>query len=195
MMEGPRMRATAYVLRALHGIDNRLADCLGVALCSACRIPARFEYRDVHFPIPKKMLDFDIIYTRDLYEIVSSKFIHLLEDKASSEFAYYWVNEDRYALVVPKETLKFDARARGTQFLVPCRICGKYFEIIGATPAFLEEKQIKNFGIYKTDLKFGTGIDKAPLTIIGSDLKSAILKAKLRGVDFEDVLEGPAAVG
>ncbi len=83
-------------------------------------------------------------------------------------------------IVVP-----FDAVKRGTRFLKRCEVCGKYDEVIGATPVFLKEgPQVPDNGFARTDLEFGSGDRKGPVLLCGPAAAAAFAEAQLRGVDL-----------
>ena len=97
------------------------------------------------------------------------------------------VNPNFYFLQVINQ-VAFDTKKRGTRFLEYCDSCNRFRDIIGATPTYLKgiKHEITN-GIYQTDLLFGSGNEKHPLTVIGTQVYDKINPECFIGVDFEEI--------
>ena len=87
--------------------------------------------------------------------------------------------------VVGEIVVPFDAAKRATRFLNQCQVCGRYEEIIGATPVFLKAgSEVPDNGFARTDLEFGTGDRKSPMLLCGATAAVAFTNANLSGVDL-----------
>jgi hypothetical protein len=78
--------------------------------------------------------------------------------------------------------LAFDAERRGTRFLSPCPACGAFYDVVGATPAFLRGvREPIERGFFRSDLVFGSGPEQRPLLFVGIRTAEALNEKRFEG--------------
>lgn len=130
----------------------------------------------------------DFGFTYDGRLLVSDRARQFLLRHASTGLSFRGVNQaDQLFVVEAAATTKFDPNARRTRFVNKCEECGHYESVVGATPAFLElPDSIEDYGIYRTDIEFGSGKEKSPLFVVGPALKR-LLEREFGELDFQAV--------
>jgi hypothetical protein len=84
---------------------------------------------------------------------------------------------------MPRRTVQFDARKRGTQFENQCSTCGQYETVVGATPVFLADaSSLGSTDIARTDLEFGSGDEKCPMILLGIEAARRLNGCRLKGL-------------
>ena len=179
-MKSAKKTCDAYVVMGKRLLDDRLL--VDGATCQSCELPVDAQIRS-DLVVPKKDAREDVLVAFDLKLLFSPHAVDVLERNSSTQFKKKKV-ADNYFYVTPGISIKFDSKRRETRFLEKCADCGKFWEVIGATPAFLMTDQLDDDGIYMTDLEFGTGPDKEWLMIVGLGLGKAMKRAKLRGAVY-----------
>ncbi|MGA2602185.1 MAG: hypothetical protein ABSH09_34905, partial [Bryobacteraceae bacterium] len=130
---------------------------------------------------------YDFGNTQDLQPLFSKPLVDMINDLSGQRLAANAVRGSRgYFHLVVTETVEFDAQRRKTKFGPPCDVCGRVKWIAGATPAFLICNQIPPNGIFRTDLEFGGQNGRAPLLILGKELKEKIESRRFPGIYFDD---------
>jgi hypothetical protein len=87
--------------------------------------------------------------------------------------------------------LQFNSDRRKTRFERKCATCGNYESIVGATPVFIRNAiDVDKRGIYRTDLSFGSGREKAPVLVVGGELKRELEKM-FHELEFREVNQTP----
>jgi hypothetical protein len=113
--------------------------------------------------------------TLDLQPLFSKYLVDIINDLSGQHLAANEIPGSRgYFHLAVTETIEFDAQRRKTKFGPLCDACGRVGWIAGATPAFLTCNQVLPNGIFKTDLEFGGQNGRAPLLIVGKELKKQI---------------------
>jgi len=132
---------------------------------------------------------YDVSYTYDGFLIVSQKFKFLCEENSYKEVSFINLPlEQDFFVFQTNDILKFDYERRKVDFIKLCEKCNRFDEVIGITPAFLKDikEEIKE-GFFRSDLIFGSGNDKSPLIIIGTDTYKKLKAKKLKGIDFDPI--------
>lgn len=155
--------------------------------CTAC---GSFTGKERYYPSQLKIskLKGDICYSYDGQLLLSKKAKEFLEKASTSDISFQLVNTSPEVFVLSVESaVTFDVEKRKTRFEGMCESCGNYETIVGSTPPFLKVGEIVNpTEIYITDIQFGSGKEKSPLYIVGSELAKK-LKKEFKEVDLEEV--------
>lgn len=173
---------------SLYGIDND-SYMFEEDLANRCDKCGLRIGRPINEKFYLKNRKFEVSYTYDGYLIVSHRFKLFVEDNFYSgvEFSSFEL-KDYYSLSCIN-ILEFDAAKRETRFINYCDKCGRYNEVIGATPIFLKNiTQPLNDGFYRTDLEFGSGSNKHPVIIIGVETYKKIKRERFKGIDFKPIV-------
>src|SRR5262245_49189494 len=146
------------------------------ATCATCGRKTDPSYVNPEFKAKKRA--WDISETYDGYRIVSKRFRDFCrtEGWAGLEFVVLPADNSffvlRLSLVLP-----FDSQRRGTRFEQPCPSCGEFYDVIGATPAYLRgiTGPIRD-GFFRSDLEFASGPEQSPLIFVGIDTAKLLEK-------------------
>ncbi len=154
--------------------------------CHECNYPTKQEIND-DFQI--KCRNYDVSYTYDGYLIVSKKFKLYCENKNYNNIMFYRLpKETEFYCVAVNKALELDYKKREVKFINKCHICGRYAEVIGATPAFIKDKNLlTNNDFYKSSVDFGSFEGKSPLIILNNEMAQELLKQKFKGLYFDDI--------
>ncbi len=127
----------------------------------------------------------DISATYDGQTIVSRAFKDFCEcsNYRGIKFGVFDNDSHHFHFIVTRE-IKFDANRRKTRFENLCPQCGNYESVVGAKPAYLLIAKPLHDGFYRSDLLFGDGNEKHPLTLIGIETKAKLEAANLNGLEF-----------
>lgn len=165
--------------------------CEGVphpATCATCGRKTDAEFINPGFRVRKRSRDLTVTY--DGFVLVSLRFRNFCETTS-------WIhdvelaalpNDPAYFRFRPLRVIEFDAERRGTRFEEPCPECGKFFNVVGATPVWLRNvREPIVDGVFRTDLEFGSGHEQSPLIIIGTETAAAIKDFGFEKVDLKPV--------
>jgi len=157
-------------------------------LCPNCTSCLNCEYSpaSIEFFRSKR---YDISHTSDLRYLFSARFVQFCYEVLGSTETFHKINSDTGALYYmnPSNIISFDVERRRTQFGNKCSECGGYDSIVGARPAFLKiDKPIED-GFYRTDIMFGSGVNRSPLFLVGKHWRDLMLAQKFRGIKFEEI--------
>jgi hypothetical protein len=130
-----------------------------------------------------KGLDFSTTY--DSLKIASRRFKECYDSHRMVGLSFTPLAGRQLSFKVGEIIVPVDFVKRGTRFLKRCDVCGRYEEVIGATPVYLKDgASVPDNGFARTDLEFGTGDRKGPVFLCGSGAAAAFGAANLRGVDL-----------
>lgn len=173
----------------LSGHDNlsHMWDINPFIKCQECGLRIEIEKKiNPNFKL-KKRLDFS--YTYDDYLIVSEKVRQiLLTTKIEGLLFEKLPKSNGFYAFSTQHILEFDMERRKTKKLNPCSNCGQYYEIIGSSPVCLKASKPIEYGIYRTDVSFGTGNNKSPNIIIGKKTYHSLNQHFITGLHAEKVL-------
>ena len=153
-------------------------------LCKECGFIINLKYLNPNFRVKKRI--FDISYTYDNRCIVSVKFkvfckrlgykgIDFLKLPNDKEYFYFSVNN----------IIKIDIERKKIYYNNLCKTCGNYESITPATPIILKDIHSPlEDGFYWTDISFGSGNEKEPLTIVGVKTVEKMKKEKFKGAIY-----------
>jgi len=137
------------------------------ATCPTCGRKTDPDFVNQDFKAKRR--DWDISSTYDGYCVVSKRFRDFCTEQGWPGMSFVRLPADEEFFVLRLSiVLPFDAERRQTRFEKPCPACGKYFDVIGATPAYLRgisEPIIEGF--FRTDLEFASGHEQSPLIVVG----------------------------
>jgi hypothetical protein len=173
----------------LYGQDNdsyMLEDLSSTDLCPKCGYLNQFDYHNPFFKIKKKSHDFSHPY--DLGNVVSLKFKEFCvrENYINISFKEFEKSHGYFQFFV-HNIVHFDYGRSDTKFKNYCKLCGNYEEVTGVTPPFLKNLAALNDGFYRTDLIFGSGNHKNPITIVAPGTQAKLKKEKMRGLVFKPI--------
>ena len=148
----------------------------------------KMDYVPIKLKLEKRSLDISATY--DGLLIVREKFraLFIENEWRGLEFRALPLEPGFYQIVA-SERVEFDYYRRNTRFSDKCEQCGEFRSVAGATPAFLgENRTIPAKHFVRTDLEFGTGLEKSPLLICGTEVGQALRSAKLKGLELKEIL-------
>jgi hypothetical protein len=172
-----------------HDNDSYMIDELApvdALTCTQCGFlkDQRGYFHNPFFKLKKKVFDFSSPY--DTGKIVSLKFKEFCvrENYKGIQFKEFEREAGFFQLVV-NNIVEFDAKRAKTEFLDICPKCKNYQAVIGTVPPFLKKKPEELAdGFYRTDLVFGSGNSKNPLTLIGPDTAKKLKREKMKGIVY-----------
>jgi hypothetical protein len=178
--------ASAYVL-AGHEIKAYYFDgAPDGTICPRCSSRLNWSY----YPRTLKVEEtprYDFGYTQDLQPLFSKSLVEVINDLSGQRLVANEVRGSRgYFHLAVTETVEFDAQRRKTKFGPKCEVCGRVEWVAGATPAFLICDHVPVIGVLRTDLEFGGKNGRAPLLIVGKELKRQIETHRFPGIYFHD---------
>jgi hypothetical protein len=178
--------ASAFVLRG-HEIKTYYFDgAPDGTICPRCSARLNWSYYPGILDV-QETSRYDYGNTQDHQPLFSKSLVDLINDLSGQRLAANEIRGSRgYFNLEVTETAEFDAERRKTKFGPRCDVCGHSEWIAGATPAFLIRNHIPGNGILKTDLEFGGKNGRAPLLIVGKDLKKQIETHHFPGIYFHD---------
>ena len=172
----------------LIGIDNHsyfFENAPSNTFCSNCGSCINYDYIPSNFYLKNKS-DFSYCYDGGK-AIISSRFKQIIE-KLGFEIFFQGLNpENSLFSFEPNLELAYHAMQQNNL----CSICHQYYDQVAPIPRFNHILPIKD-GIFKSNLRFGSGIEKNSIIIIGTNtyeiLKKAKKEFKLRGIDFSPII-------
>lgn len=156
--------------------------------CEICHYELR-QSINANFKLKKKQ--FDVSGTYDGYLIVSKRFRLFCEEKKYNNVQFLDLpNEPDFYFLESTTTITLDYERRKVQFIDFCDKCGRYAEVIGATPSFIKPNStIKENTFYRSEYDFGSYNSKSPLIVVSNKMAEEMLEMKFKGLYFKDVLE------
>lgn len=157
----------------------------GIQRCEVCdELFSKWEIPLTGVAIKNHKYDLSVTY--DGLMVVSEKFISVYTKGNLIGLGFRQLPEDpSFYAIHTMNRVEFDAEKRKTRFINPCKECGRYESVIGATPICLKASatiQAREFVF--TDLEFGSGDEKCPLLICGPEAAEVILNSKLNGLNL-----------
>jgi hypothetical protein len=128
-------------------------------------------------------------YTYDNRPIATEAFRNycLERDPDGLEFVRVNAAPELYVMSA-KRIVEFDAQKRRTKFIRPCDVCGRFTEVIGASPGFLRNVDTPlDCRFYRSDLEFGSRRNKHPVLLVGPELRYGLEKHKFKSMYFHPV--------
>lgn len=185
------MTMTNIIGYTLSGQDNdsyMFEDDSCLEKCDMCGYRIDFSAYNPEYRLARKTQR-DITATYDGQWIVSDRLRLVCEANGVADVLFRPFNkEPRFFQFISTRVVPFDVERRKTRFIKLCPKCGNYESIAGATPAYLKITKALDFGIYRTDVLFGSGNEKHPLIIVAPDVKEIFELEKLRGLEFGPVI-------
>jgi len=157
------------------------------ATCKKCGRKTRPDYVSPTFRARKRK--WDISATYDGYDIVSRRFRDFCRRHRWKGMSFVPLPADddffvlRLSCIVP-----FDAKRCETQLEDRCPVCRAFYNVIGASPAFLRgvTKPITQ-GFFRSDLEFGSGPEQSPLIFVGITTAAKLRKQGFKSFELEEV--------
>lgn len=165
----------------LNGVNLSQAE-----ICPACGLLLNFEY---HNPdLKPRRATFDLSHCYDLGTIVSLRFKEFCSrhQYTGIRFDSFHASPNYFQFFINNK-LKLNATKGEVQFIKKCKHCGRYKEVIGATPAFLKNEERIPDGFFASDLLFGSDNHKNPLIIVGTETREKLQTEKIKGLWFEPI--------
>ena len=155
--------------------------------CDKCRYSIH-QSVNPNFRLRKKQ--FDVSGTYDGYLIVSKRLKIFCEEKGYNNVRFYNLeSEPEFFFLDCTKVLSLDYERRKVQFIDFCDKCGRYAEVIGATPGFIgNDYLIEDNSFYRSEYDFGSYNSKSPLIIVSNKMAEEMQKMKFKGLCFKDVL-------
>ena len=177
---------TAFSMSAPDSDSYFFQDAPDALFCPECGSYLEEAYLPSDLTVRPGFCDFGFTYDGRL--LVSDRAREFLLHHASTGLSFREVNHaDQLFVLEAAATTKFDSNARRTRFVNKCSECGHYESVVGATPAFLAlPDSIEDYGLYRTDIEFGSGKEKSPLFVVGTELKR-LLEREFKELDFRAV--------
>lgn len=157
----------------------------GLRRCEACG-ELLDKWNEPLIGLKIKRRKYDISYTYDCMAVVSQRFKDVVETESLSGLVFRPLPDDPgFYAILAEPVVMFDAERRGTTFKNQCPVCGRYEEVIGATPVYLKEGEtVPARGFARTDLEFASGDGKHPLLLCGMEAGRVLKNAGLKGLDL-----------
>ena len=160
----------------------------GVHRCEACG-DLLSKWDEPLTGVVVKKRKYDIGSTYDGVTLVSQRFKTVYESSNLSGLVFRQLPDDpAFFAIRAMRSVEFDAERRKTRFINPCRKCGRFESVVGATPVYLKagsEIGLREF--VHTDLEFGSNDEKGPLLLCGAFAAEALEKAGLKGLDLDAI--------
>lgn len=169
MVRGYSLSAPDCGVEFLHAAPSNL-------FCIAC---GGFVAGQYYFPqLDMSSVSVSFCFTYDNRLLVSERGRDFLISNAKNRVEFHQIDKTgHYFFCSAQETLSFDFVGRKSRLENWCELCGEFENVIGATPAFIHaDCVIEPLGFYRTDLCFGSGREKSPLSIVGDLLKEKLGK-------------------
>lgn len=164
----------------------------GLRRCEACgQLLRKWDEPLEEIRIKKRKYDYSITY--DGVTIVSPRFRWCYSSNSLVGLEFRELPDDRdFFAIRPTRVVRYDADTRGTTFDKLCPKCGRFGEVIGATPVFLVSgTSIGENEFVRTDLEFGSADEQSPLVLCGQKSADVLAVAKLRGVGLRPCVLPP----
>lgn len=156
--------------------------------CSKCDSFIGDDYFPEKLAVRKLKKDFS--YTYDGRMLLSELAVNFFKELKIENITFQLVNKTpKVYIPILSEVIKFDIEKSKTRFENLCDLCGNYESIVRYAPnsLFQYEKKLKcHYGIFKTNISFGSGKGKSPVIIAGSKL-AGLLKNKFKEIDLHKV--------
>lgn len=137
------------------------------ATCQTCGRKTDPTYINPEFKVKRRSRDISATY--DGYTLVSGRFRTFCEKQGWHGMSFIPLPSDKGFFVLRlSNVLPFDAERRGTRFEKLCPECRAFYDVIGATPAYLRDitEPIEE-GFFRSDLEFASGPEQSPLILVG----------------------------
>ncbi len=156
--------------------------------CKTCGYPVKQE---VNPGFRLKQKRYDVSYTYDGYLIVSEKFKNYCTDMNFKNIVFEELPmEPGFYVVTVHKIITLNYTKREVKFIDKCDECGRYAEVIGATPSFIDdESELKDSEFYRSDMDFGSYERKSPLIIMNNNLANKITIKRFKGLYLKNVLK------
>jgi hypothetical protein len=129
-------------------------------------------------------------YTYDGRLLLSELAVDFFKEFNIENITFKLVNKKPKVYVpIVNSVIKFDVNKSKTRFENLCGLCGNYESIVKYAPNSLFQNEIKlkcHYGIFKTNLSFGSGREKSPLIIAGEKL-AKLLKKEFKEIDLHKI--------
>jgi len=136
----------------------------GALCCFVCGFVLNHGWINEKFSL--KHEQWDISFTYDAYCIVSTRFRDVLGNDRGAIYRAL-PSEPSLFVLDAIEAVAFDGQRRKTRFENFCEGCGRYRQVIGSTPVFLETTEPLPDRLLRTDIEFGSADALHPLLLVG----------------------------
>jgi len=171
----------------LWGRDNdsyMFRDAPDLRRCVTCGDPLEAHYINPGFVLRRRQ--YDISATYDGVVIASHRLREwTLRHKVEGAEWTPLPSERDFFVLTATRAVAFDAKARRTRISPPCPSCGRPHSVAGAAPALLQVSGPLLGGFYRTDLEFGSGVEKHPLLMIDLTTGEKLLRERMAGLEVE----------
>ena len=135
-----------------------------------------------------KRRKYEVSATYDGVTVVSRRFQSVYDSNRLEGLVFQELpSAPDFLAVMATDVVQFDAKERETRFINKCPVCGRFEEVIGATPAYLMEGEVvPDRGFVRSDLEFASFDEKGPLILCGPAAGEVLKKARFRGLDLEE---------
>jgi len=151
--------------------------------CEGCSFAVNHRWIDPHFELRRET--FDISTTYDGYVIASARFCEMVSSKGAECIPLQLAPQ--FSVLFAREVIAFDAVRRRTRFLDKCPLCGHYRAVAGATPVYLVDDVPVPNRLVRSDVEFGSGDERHPLLLVGTELGDELASASLAGLALEPI--------
>jgi len=149
-------------------------------------IEKRERYLTEDFKVRKSKFNFS--YTYDSALIVSQKFKDFcLKNKYLDLYFFPLKKQSNLYLLKIENLIEYDRERGEVNFEEFQEECNKYHSVTGANPTFLKTKEVIKDGVYRTDLRFGSGYELSPCIIIGVNTFKKMQIENFRDIDFTEI--------
>ena len=156
--------------------------------CPVCGLPKnKLDHVDPELRVKRRNLD--LSFTFDNLPVVSRKLKECCLRARLSGIDFVELESDPdFFILNPTGQFVFDTVARKTRFLNRCDACGQHESVVGALPAFLKDVPgpIAD-GVFRTDVEFGSGVERGPLLIVGARTRERFERENLVGLEYSPI--------
>ncbi|MBI5801234.1 MAG: hypothetical protein HZA92_11020 [Verrucomicrobia bacterium] len=155
--------------------------------CPRCGSKLTRDFIDPTFVPTKKTLDLSA--TLDGFAIASLRCKETFEALKVGGVRFRPISEaSKFWLFEVLQVVKYDADRPGTRKEGFCSACNQFVSVIGFKHSNLQGlAALDSDGIYRTDVEFASGHEKAPVFIVGTGLAEKLRSAKLKGTYLDPI--------
>jgi hypothetical protein len=181
---------------SIHGPDNDsfyYAGAVDPPACQACGLVLHLDWVNSEFQLNRTQYDFSFTY--DGVPIASrrfSQFVAVFPGIRSLPLP----STPGHTLVIVDPIVRFDVARRRTTFRSPCSSCGRFREVAGATPVYLQVGTNLPTDFSRTDVEFGSAAETPnrvtaqwPQLLVDPTTAEAIAAGEFNGLRLQPIHE------
>jgi len=182
------MAVTGYSLSKEDNDTIAFGDRFDVKRCPGC-VNISDKWASMPEGVRIQTRSFDLSSTYDGVAIASRRFRKFVRENGITGVVFRELPSDPlFFQVLATRVVKFDFERRQTIFEELCPVCGRYYAIAGATPAYLlPGERVDPMEFVRTDIEFGTGDEQGPLLICGLKAGELLRDSGLAGFYLKEV--------